>query len=128
MSSDLHGTVIQKTTENFSVLKLVCKSTLLSNIFTLGYNIFPINFSVKFIGTTDLWNSLKREDLWRKALTTVVPLGLNIEDSVFTITIVTYDSINIFDCFWDIDFWVLVMLSLSILLFLFLLILLQYSH
>ena len=43
---------------------------------------FLNDVSITFIDKTDPSDPLRREDYWRQTLKTMVPYGLNIEDSV----------------------------------------------
>ena len=43
---------------------------------------FLSDVSITFIDKTDPSDPLKREDYWRRTLKTMLPYGLNIEDSV----------------------------------------------
>ena len=47
-----------------------------------SHNGFLNDASITFIDKTNPANPLKREDFWRKTLKTMVPYGLNIEESV----------------------------------------------
>ena len=47
-----------------------------------GHDGFLNDVSVTFIDKTDPSYPLRREDYWRQTLKTMVPYGLNIEDSV----------------------------------------------
>ena len=47
-----------------------------------GHNGFLNDVSITFIDKTDPSDPLRREDYWRKTLKTMVPYGLNTEDSV----------------------------------------------
>ena len=49
---------------------------------SLGHNEFLNNISITFIDKTGPSAPLKREDYWRRTLTTMAPFRLNIEDSV----------------------------------------------
>ena len=47
-----------------------------------GHHGFLEDVSIIFIDKTDPSEALKRENYWKSVLKTMLPLGLNIEDSV----------------------------------------------
>ena len=55
---------------------------LFSHFSMADHDGFLNNISVTFIDKTDPFDPLRIEDYWRKTLKTMVPYGLNIEDSV----------------------------------------------
>ena len=55
---------------------------LFSHFSMAAHDWFLNDVSVTFIDKTDPSDPLRREDYWRQALKTMVPHGLNIEDSV----------------------------------------------
>ena len=54
---------------------------LFSHFSMAGHDGF-LNVSITFIDKTDPSGPLRKEDYWRQTLKTMVPYGLNIEDSV----------------------------------------------
>ena len=56
---------------------------LFSNFSIAGHDEFLNDVSITFIDKTDPSDPLRREDYWRQTLKTMVPYGLNIEDSVW---------------------------------------------
>ena len=55
---------------------------LFSHFSLVGHDGFLNDVSITFIDETDASDPLRREDYWRQTLKTMVPYGLNIEDSV----------------------------------------------
>ena len=58
------------------------QENLFSYFSMAGHNGFLSDVSITFIDKTDLSGPLRREDYWRQTLKTMVPYGLNIEDSI----------------------------------------------
>ena len=54
---------------------------LFSHFSMADHDGFLNNISITFIDKTNPSDPLRREDYWRKTLKTMVPYGLNIEDS-----------------------------------------------
>ena len=57
-------------------------TTFVSPSCTSRYCDFLVDVSITFIDKADPSDSLKKEDYWRSTLKTIVPSGLNIEESV----------------------------------------------
>ena len=55
---------------------------LFRHFLSSGHNGFLNDVSITFIDKADPSDPLKREDYWRRALKTMAPFGLNIEDRV----------------------------------------------
>ena len=55
---------------------------LFSHFSMAGHDGFLNDVSITFIDKTDPSGPLRKEDYWRQTLKTMVPYGLNIEDSV----------------------------------------------
>ena len=66
----------------FQRLEPCMQEHLFSHFSMAGHNGFLIDVSITFIDKTDPSDPLRREDYWRETLKTMVPYGLNIEDSV----------------------------------------------
>ena len=113
----LMETIIKIITENIKVLKNVCR-----NLFRLfsgrGQGRFLNDRSITFIDKIDPSDPLKREDCWRRTLKTMTPFGLNVEDSVWSIIMVTMhlDNAVVLDCFKGCDFQIMDIFTLFLLL------------
>ena len=55
---------------------------LFSYFSMVGHDGFLSDVSITFIDKTDPSDPLRTKDYWRRTLKTIVPYGLNIEDSV----------------------------------------------
>ena len=66
----------------FQRLEPCMQEHLFSHFSMAGHDGFLNDVSVTFIDKTDPSEPLRREDYWRQTLKTMVPYGLNIEDSV----------------------------------------------
>ena len=66
----------------FQRLEPCMQEHLFSHFSMAGHNGFLNDVSITFIDKTDPTDPLRREDYWRQTLKTMVPYGLNIEDSV----------------------------------------------
>ena len=66
----------------FQRLEPCMQEHLFSHFSMAGHNGFLNDVSITFIDKTDPSDPLRREDYWRQTLKTMVPYGLNIENSV----------------------------------------------
>ena len=81
MNSTEGGMTINLMIGNSKGLNLGCRNIFFSHFSMAGHDGFLNDVSITFIDKTDPSDPLRRED-WRQTLKTMVPYGLNIEDSV----------------------------------------------
>ena len=72
----------KSTDRKFQRFEPCMREHLFSHFSMAGHDGFLNNISMTFINKTDPSDPLEREDYWRQTLKTMVPYGLNIEDSV----------------------------------------------
>ena len=63
-------------------INLMSNEHLFIHLSMAGHNGFLNDVSITFIDKTDQSDPLRREDYWRQTPETMVPYGLNIENSI----------------------------------------------
>ena len=81
MNSAEGGITINLMIGNSKGLNLACRNIFFSYFSMAGHDGFLNDVFITFIDKTDPTGPLRREDYWRQVLKTMVPYGLNIEDS-----------------------------------------------
>ena len=79
---DIDGTTASPILESLIGKSLACKNIFIDTLVVQVTGGFLNDVSVTLIDKTDGSDPKKPEDYWMKTLKTMVPYGLNIEDSV----------------------------------------------
>ena len=82
MNSAEGGITINLMIGNSKGLNLACRNIFLVILQLTGHDGILHDVSITFIDKTDPSDHLGREDYWKQTFKTMVPYGLNIEDSV----------------------------------------------